>query len=455
MTEHNNVLRRSVIRFVFIFLFLLAMDSSGSEEKPDKSTTPPSPAAIELSDYGNIVTAEPVAKILRIWGFDGHEYQDLWKAESVQYESAAIGDIDDDPNTTEIVAPNICLAREEKNGIRTEYIKMFINVYQDGPANQNPMGVWDTTYYSSNPLDYLKSNDSYTKNTEIIIDNVDNALSGNEIVLKGYSNLGVFRYNPEYDKDGKFHLQGIAQVHYPEEFMLQSLATADLYGDSASEIILALNKKGFENNALINIYNGSDLELLKSIPIDARLNDESLCISRNPAASPLIFSPGYRYNESYSTADAYIFKWNINGDLELEFAIDKLNGRNGFPPNVNMDMGDVDDDGRDEIVLGSDEPDYLIVYEYENGTLVDKATLTKADPPFSQYDRINIKNVDIHDSDGDGYNEIIVSGSGPFDKKIPDAYLQVFKYSDGSLIPAWPEKIKNLGSEISGKAIGK
>ena len=183
MTEYNNVLRRPVTRLFFIFLFLLAMDSPGSEEKPAGSTTPPSPAAIKLSDLGNIVTAEPTAKILRIWGFNGHEYQDIWKAESVRYESAAIGDIDDDPNTTEIVAPNICLAREEKNGIRTEYIKMFINAYQAGLANENSTGVWDSTYYSSNPLDYLKSNDSYTENTEIIIDNVDNAVDGNEIAL--------------------------------------------------------------------------------------------------------------------------------------------------------------------------------------------------------------------------------------------------------------------------------
>ncbi len=120
-TKKEGFMRKLHNLRLFALIFLLSVSlvilgfnfvqGQGKPDKPpgkDKGKPKPSTPLLYLNDY-NIVTAEPGgAGYLHVWGNNGNPFDKIWTAESVNHSSVAIGDLDGDGSTREIVAPTSC-----------------------------------------------------------------------------------------------------------------------------------------------------------------------------------------------------------------------------------------------------------------------------------------------------------------------------------------------------------
>ena len=179
MRKLHNLRLFAIIFLLSVSLVILGFNFVQGQGKPDappgknKDKQKPSAPLLDLDDY-NIVTAEPGGTgYLHVWGNPGSTYDKIWMADSVHHSSVAIGDLDGNGSTREIVAPTSCRisGKKGKGQKRTSYHKYFINVYQeDFDASEYEMGIWRSTYYDSTDNNIKETN--HWK-SEIAIANVD------------------------------------------------------------------------------------------------------------------------------------------------------------------------------------------------------------------------------------------------------------------------------------------
>ncbi len=420
----------------FIFLLCVALviigfnfvQAQGKPEKPpgkDKGKPTPSAPLLDLNDY-NIVTAQPDGEgHLHVWGYTGVTYEKIWTAEEVHHSSVAIGDLDGDGITREIVGPTSCRIQGKpgKGPKNTSYYKYFINVYkEDFDASEYEMGIWRSTYY-----DDLDNNIKETNHwkTDIAIANVDGD-SLNEVVLVTANYIAIFKYDPAkiYAYTGETGaFQRIALLRPADSvgeasLVLNSVACGNIDDDDEDEILISANVPGTGVNQsyilayeydVANTVSGLNLIDFKFMD-DARLGHESFRIADLDGDGINEFcSTAYVYDEN-GVYQSYVFIWEqTEGEWYSNRYSFWVDSETDWPWN-HLDTAElISTSLGDEIVISLGHRGKLIRYECirdGNGDFqLFLAGEIFVDPFF------NIGNVNIADTDGILGNEIVIGGT--------------------------------------------
>jgi hypothetical protein len=383
---------------------------AGKPEKPPEKPGEPLPELPELTPTTNIVTAEPDGGgRLRIWAYQGDPqgYANIWTADNVHYDAVAIGDVDDNPDTMELVGTTGYRVTEGSGKSRTTYYKMFFDVYHEGIS-----GVWKTS-------EFVPEDRVYWSN-EIVIADVDPAEgNGNEVVLLTPHWLVLYKYNGD-----TFAIR--SSYSFPENLSAKSVAVGNLDIDGDLEVVVSVIRPGsdYENEGYLYLFDYDAGLTLRSDPIfiDARMEQSSLCVSDLDGDGDLeICSTGYR-----KPGDS---AGNLLLDQPLSLALDPT-----MMPYWTLAVGQLDSDPAEEIVVEIRDPTREIkIYKYtpDNSDNIEEIevidTITITDPSVIR------GNVHVADSDGDGTHEVIAYGSYRSDRRSNTGrfYLEVFE-NDGS-----------------------
>jgi len=390
--------------------------------KPDKPPKPPEPSPSLMLEKINIITTEPDGGgRLRVWGNKGefsYEYENIWTVESVHHGSVAIGNVDAD-NFSEIVLPGYCQKTEGKGKSRKTYYEIYLNVYKEGIS-----GVWQSTHGT----DFVVREDKNFWFSEITIADIG-GIQGNEIILITRHNLAVFKYN-----GSEFEL--IAHDNFDDR-KLHSITVGDVDNDSENEIVVSANSVSESGAILPNVghlltyqYSEGGLYEESDIMVNANLSNQSLRIGDIEGdGESEICSTGYRYSEDSGDYQSVIFIWSL---LEEGYRHDYIYGQPlSDIPGVILDVGDLTSNQGDEIVVATNNPDNLELY---NVSLLDSKIsfefLWKRD--FPEYYSVSINNILIVDVNGDSTNEIVVSGGGSTGERNSGAFYLEVVDNDGS-----------------------
>jgi len=413
--------------------------AKGKSEEPPGKPNPEIPL-LKLNDK-NIVTAEPDGDgRLRVWGYTSEDptYENIWTAENVHYDSVAMGDVDNDPDTIEIVGTTGYRVTEGKGKSRTTYYKIFFNVYKPDES-----GVWKTS-------DHVTEDRVFWGN-EIIIADVDPTNgNGNEVIMITPHWLAVYTYD-----EPAFTI--MSSFNFPEASATKSVTVGDLDKDGNQEIIVSVIIPGsdHENEGYLYIfeYDNSNLNLLSDPTINdinARLNRGSLCVSDLGGDESLeICSTGYRKIGDFY--EVWIFIWDDAGTIILEELLSELDST--IAPYWTLDVGQLDSDSYDEIALEIREPNRGIkLYNFDTTNGLEEICTIPIDDPS-----VIRGNVLIADSDGDGDNEIVAYGSARADPSSHTGrfYLEVFNYQEGVWSSIWSRVEGEYGEfEVWSAAVG-
>ncbi len=423
MRKLHNLRLFALIFLLSVSLVILGFNFVQGQGKPDKppgkNKDKPKPSAprLDLSGY-NIVTAEPGGTgHLHVWGNTGSTFDKIWTAESVNHSSTAIGDLDGDGSTREIVAPTSCRisGKKGKGQKGTTYYKYFINVYQEGfDASEYEMGIWRSTYYDSTDNNIKETN---PWKSEIAIANVDGG-SLNEVVLLTANYIAVFRYDASmvYAYNGEpGAFQKIAELNVADSMgktslVMRSLACGDIDGDDKDEILIAANVPGSGvNQSYILAYDyssDSGLKLIDYISIDdASIGHQSLRLADLDGDESVELC-STAYIEDQGSYQSYVFIWeqDENGNFVTRHSISI--GSDTDPPWNHLDTGELSDSPGDEIVLSIGHKRQIFLYKCErDGGDLDLGYIND----ISSYPTF-INGVKIADTDGTTGNEIVVYG---------------------------------------------
>ena len=380
---------------ILLSLVLLAVLSYSAVVKFTKKPSTPQPLTLYKR---NIVTAEPSGlkynARLRVWGYnaDNKTYENIWIVEGISYSSVAIGNVDSDPDR-EIVAVT-----------RRSYHEIYFHVYKEGVSGvwKESPGVEEPTYWFS----------------EVTISDLDGD-GLNEIVMVTERHLVVYRYNcdtKEFEIVYSWNSSTLAEelgLEEQEELHLCSVTVGDVNATSSGVEILV---SGYvlrridstpvkENKGFVFVFN-KDAELIAWTEVGAYLGDQTLRVGDLDGDGDLeICSTGSVkiVTDEQEYYQSYIFVWSNTLDLIVQYKVFETTEE----PWTHLDVGELNlTYPGEEIALGSGNPDLIILYGFEGNSLVEYGR------KVLDYYRVTINNVYIADSDGDGSNEVVVSGYG-------------------------------------------
>ncbi len=409
--EGVNLKLKSALIIAFLFVAIMILPVTVVSKKP----TPEPEPTLQLNSV-NIITAEPNGdgRRLHVWGYADNSYENIWTAESVGYDSVAIGDVDDD-GKREIVAITSSKVTEGRGKSGTSWYNVFFDVYKEGES-----GVW----LSSEGV----REDRVFWSNEITIADLDGD-SVNEIVMITANWVVVHRFLPGVSPgEGSFEIVGQRSSFIDgRSLSLRSVTVANIDGDPFNEILVSATDRGEENLGYLLIFQdaGLDEEFIQ-INMSARLSDQSLRVGNlDGEGYPEIVSTGFRQNGDLYQPFLFVWKYNGGWGLIVEKSI--------WPetsnwPWVHAAVGELSPSSPgEEIVLVTSNPDQVILYALAStGDRLDEVWTLTLD-----YFSVTINNVIVANSDNDEANEIIISGGGRRGRNSGTFYLEVFD-SDGS-----------------------
>ena len=367
---------------------------------------PSTPQPLTLYER-NIVTAEPsglkIHARLRVWGYntETQTYENIWTVEGISYSSVAIGNVDRNDTDREIVAVT---RRKIRVGSKS-YHEIYFHVYKEGVSGvwKESPGVEDPTYWFS----------------EVTISDLDED-GLNEIVMVTERHLVVYRYNcdtEEFEIVCSWNSSTFAEEHLgaQEELHLQSVTVGDVNSTSSGVEILV---SGYvlrridstpvkENKGFVFVFN-KDAGLIAWTGVEAYLEDQTLRVGDldNDGYLEICSTGSVKIGtDEQEYYQSYILVWNRKLELIVKYMVFETTEE----PWTHLDVGELNSTyPGEEIALGSADPDLIILYGFseEENNLVEYKRLEL------DYYRVTINNVYIADSDGDGSNEVVVSGYG-------------------------------------------
>ncbi len=391
------ILVLSILAFALVFVGI-NLAQAGGKGKPPKPE--PEEQALVLNTKNIISVGRGRKAELKVWGnVSENDYQQIWSYK-ISHSAVAIGDVDNDPATREIVVPHGAKITEGKGKNAVPYNRIHLRVYKEGVQ-----GCWRSTY--------AVENGSVTQSSlmalyDITIADVDGS-PGNEIIIISREWLLIYQYDPDladFQIIGSIHksdLEPTLFLNSDRILKFQCVAAEDIDGDSKDEIILSAYVSD-ENGAVDNLgylmtFQYSDLGHPNVREVDARFSGGSLCTGDvNDDESYEICSPVYR-KESDGLYYGYIYVW----DKTLSLIKQIWTGSSyTSTPSLKMDVGNVDEVAPgEEIVYATRFPEEkIVVYNF----------LSEAFDSFVLQDDISIFELNVTDYGNDGEEKIIGTG---------------------------------------------
>ena len=389
------------------------------------------PAGLMLSEYGNIIASTPSTSKLVVYGFDGGTYQLYSTIEPESGHHFDIGDVDNDPSTSEIAVARFYAVGPKKNPA----YEVCVTVYKEGFS-----GIWRSCCSSIT--------NTMASSEQVLIADVDND-SLNEILVLTHESLVIFKYSTQ-------GLTVLSSMSYPKDYEglnlnLQSVRVSpqDVNGDGLKEIYVSAIIPGGIDPTLrgyLMIFPNFRLSTFTLHPSDGQLTNGQLRVGDITGDGDFeICSPGCDYIGG-NLYRGYIYVWDKWGNPWTPLAIPETDS--STYKLSKMDIGELRGDipGLEiAICLGK----RLDIYDANNYAL--NFIVRRTDFPMIPYGGFN--EIRIWDSNGDGVNEINVGGATKSRGSSYGCYLGVFNAILNSI---WEhaESPRNEG-EVFHIAIGK
>jgi hypothetical protein len=411
-----------IVLFLLVFVTIRIVEAKKPAPKPEEP--------LELYDK-NIVTTTPIGEIMRVWGSlkPDSDYQNIWNKEGERYKAVALGDIDGISDQKELYAASVNYICQGKGKNRECGYRIVVDVYRDGePGIQlSSPEVWDRSCV----------------NCELILADVCGD-SDSEIILSTDHNVVVFGYDGTEIKQFAYK-DNIGDGIFPEQkYWIYAMAVADIDADSEDEILLGVNRSGYDDGYLF-IY---ELEETSTVELELPYSLEEVSNSHCPKGMRIsslgtgydgegnfkICATAFELESEERIYKNYLLIWKLDEYLYLEGNL-PIGGqtRSRFDLDVGDVLGGAGYSG-DEIVLirNDSQPGKLELYSLDGDYLYLEA------PAFSEEASLNY--VYIADSDNDGSMEIVcVGGAAQETGKGGKGgtcgsyyYIEVFGVSDGS-----------------------
>jgi hypothetical protein len=401
--KKTKVWIRAILGALAVVALFIGSDLGGPR---GRNAAIPSSAGYDLSGSGNIVASTPSTSKLVVYGYDGSTYQLYSTIESESGHHFDIGDVDNDPSTSEIAVAGFQSVGSKKNPAYA----VCVRVYKEGFS-----GVWRSCSSSVTT--------TYPASNQVVIADVDND-SLNEILLVTVYNLVIFKYS---SLDQNFSvLSSISNVKDLDglDLILQSVAVApeDVNGDGFKEIYVSSIIAGNIDRTLrgcLLIFQDYELSGFGLYPADGHLVNGQLRVGDiNGDGEFEVCSPSCDYlgNNLYRSFICVWDKWGTSWNPIAIPGTDSSTYRL-----VKMNMGELNSSyPGQEIVFGQGK--WLAVYKANNFGL--NLIGQRTDFPMMPSGGINA--IRIWDGNEDGTDEIYVGGSARSRGTSYGCYLAVF-----------------------------
>ncbi len=432
--------KKTIITLSSILIMSIVVWQMTPIPPPIPPITPIKPAFLATSEFGGR---------LRIWDYNysSGEYEVLWSAESMFYDSIAMGDVNNDGKKE-------VLGTKTRKGLDGTYYEIIFEVYNEVDSYH-----WERIK-SNGQMEGVKEDQKY-KNHEIVVADVDGE-PGNEVIMKTHHWLVVYKYS-EVEGDFK-KLSSTNPFVDGKTVTLESLIIRDIDRDGINEILVSANEEENENKGYLLIYQDFSLTGFVIVPINAHLGPSiqyyvelgnkfrhnSLRVGDLEGDGSIeICSSGYRKESNVSRKwyeggafrlegdlyEVYLFIWDSNGNLLHEIFVYEVHYWD--LPTLTFDIGDVDPNHvGDEIAywfrLGTEEKGSRD-YEYNKLTLsyFEESKLNELWSTTTDGGR----NLYITDSNGDGENDIVLGG------RKNCFYLEIFDENGDTLWKRLKEEV--------------
>jgi hypothetical protein len=381
---------------------------------------------------------------LRIWEPENAAgYRTTWEVSTspkntVMHTTIAAGDIDGD-GRPELACPTAFRRTYYKGEEKSLYYCIFVNFYKDGVE-----GIWKTTFYSES--DFLWEVSDYKRN-EILVENID-ANPAAEIVLKTATVLGVFRYDAAA---GEIKLtDNLIGFLKDKRLLLRSVTTVPGRTPGTKALVVSANETDPASGLpepgsgwILFVERGeTGLEVVKSIPVDAGLQDFSLRAGDLSGRGEWgVYTTAVR--RAGEANQSYVLGWDLEGRKTIDVAIPGETG--DTPLGAMLAIKDISFEPGEDILVCA-WPKRLLLYSLEDGGLKLKADQELETPGAF------VNSIGFGDLDKDKYLDIVVGGGiTPAEGSDTPYFLEVLGYRTS--VSDFFSKWKTSGGEKGERAI--
>jgi len=412
MFKSFKALKVIIIGFAIILVCMGADFIPAQVNIAKKPPKPPPPVPEEkplILESKNIVTVGRgrIGGVIQVWGNETLvQDQPIWTYDH-SYSAVAIGDVDNDPSTREIVFPSGIKITEGKGKNKSTYAKTFLNVYQEGVSGE---WMWKSSYYLKENEGWVIQ-DSTFAGADIVLGDVDGD-GGNEVIMNSDEWLLVFKYVlGNFKIIGSCHKSDLAYLFDKDTILIfNRVVTGNIDDNLGDEIFLNANIVGEDSTCLFAFsFSGTSLDYINHIKTDAQISYSSLCAGDLDGDNDLeICAPGYEKGPD-GLYYGYIYVWDyVTNSLVNKTKI--LTGSSttaGFTEHLAVgELYANPGTPGEELVFFINEGRELVVYNISNTELpLDSYSL----PEDISLGTLNI--ADFIDIDGNGTNEIVATGT--------------------------------------------
>ena len=378
----SKIFKLTLITAIGLSLVLVSLGTSNAfaQMKLSKKPVKPPPVQSELVlESSNIVTVgRGRGGVIKVFGNETSvQDQPIWSYE-ISHSAVAIGDVDNDPSTREIVCPNGAKITEGKGKNATSYGIVFLNAYKEGVA-----GCWKSSYNAGD--DGWTRKESTAALYDIVIADVD-GVGGNEVVVSTTEQILVFKYVPAVDnfhiiaEFNKSVLEELLNLPGSNQNLIPRCVTAgNVDSGSSDEIFLSASVSDgngwIENEGFLFAFRYSqdeeNLELLNYVPSGAEFSFKDLYAANVDSDSNLEICAPCFTKGSDDLYSAFIYVWDVLGDATMSSPdiIQTLSAQT-TAPNQELAVGELGTAAGAELVferMGASRE--LVVYNLEQGLI--------------------------------------------------------------------------------------
>jgi len=411
MFKSFKALKVIIISFAIILVCMGADFIPAQVNIAKKPPKPPPPVPEEkplILESKNIVTVGRgnIGGVIQIWGNETPvQDQPIWTYEH-SYSAVAIGDVDGDSLTREIVVPSGVLITEGKGKNKSTYARTFLNVYKEGVS-----GGWKSSYDLGEDIGWV-TKDSTVALYDIVLGDVD-GIPGNEVIMNSSGWLLVFKYDEVWDNFkiiGSCHKSDLAYLFDQDTILIFNSVVTGNIDDTipGDEIFLTVNVVG-EDSACLFAFSFSEGEInyLGYTKPDAQISYSSLCAGNLDEDSNLeICAPCYEYvpgTDGLYQGYIYVWDWYSNSfSVPIKIQAGSSSTTTYFSQHLAVGELDVITPG-EELVFVTNPGQELVVYN-----------ISDTDSPLRSYllpEDISLGTLNIADFINDGINEIVGTGT--------------------------------------------